>query len=204
MPEPALYLAFILVVAALVLMPGPNVALIVATSLAHGIRYGLITVAGTSSAMVAQLALTVWGTATLLSSMAEWFEWLRWIGVAYLIYLGARAWFQPPRDDEAKAGSRSPALLYLRGFSVSLTNPKTLLFYAAFLPQFITKGEDPLTQLLVLSATFLLIAVSLDSLWCLLAARLRFYLHRKARLGNRITAVLLIAAGVGLAMARRA
>lgn len=95
MPDPALYLAFIAAVAILMALPGPNVALIVANSLAHGPKYGLVTVAGTSSAMVVQLAVTVVGVAGLLSSIADWFEWLRWIGVAYLVYLGTRVWFAP-------------------------------------------------------------------------------------------------------------
>jgi LysE type translocator len=85
MPDQTLYLdlAFIAAVTILMALPGPNVALIVPNSLAHGPKYGLVTVAGTSSSMVVQLAVTVVGVAGLLSSIADWFEWLRWIGVAY-------------------------------------------------------------------------------------------------------------------------
>src|ERR1700730_11108908 len=91
----ALYFTFMATAVVLILIPGPNVALIVANSVAYGRRYGLLTVAGTSSAMFIQLALTVFGMTTLLSVMAGWFEWLRWIGVAYLVYLGVKDWWAP-------------------------------------------------------------------------------------------------------------
>jgi homoserine/homoserine lactone efflux protein len=204
MPDPALYLAFIAAVTVLVVLPGPNVALIVANSLAHGPKYGLVTVAGTSSAMIVQLALTVVGVAGLLSSIADWFEWLRWIGVSYLVYLGARAWFAPSHIVNVVAQPKSFTEIYMRGFLVSLTNPKTLLFYAAFLPQFVTPtAAEPIDQILMLSVTFVLIAACLDGLWALLAGRLRLLLNSRAKIRNRVAGALLVAAGIGLALARR-
>ena len=88
----SLYLGFVLASTILILIPGPNVSLIVANSIAYGTRYGLLTVAGTSSAIVLQLALTTLGLAATLDVLAGWFEWIRWIGVAYLLYLGIRQW----------------------------------------------------------------------------------------------------------------
>jgi homoserine/homoserine lactone efflux protein len=199
-----LYLAFLAASVILILMPGPNVALIVANSIAHGIRYGLITVAGTSSAMVIQLAFTVLGMTTLLAVLADWFEWLRWIGVAYLVYLGARAWGAPVTDlTKAAPQPRSAKGIYLRGFLVSMTNPKTLLFYGAFLPQFVSTEADMTSQLLLLSASFLFTAIALDGAWALLASRFRAALAVNGRLRNRLTGGLLIGAGAGLALARR-
>jgi threonine/homoserine/homoserine lactone efflux protein len=96
MPDMHLFLAFVLAVTVLMLIPGPNVALIVANSVTYGFRYGLLTVAGTSSAMVVQLGLTVLGMTELLGTLGAWFEWIRWIGVAYLIYLGVAQWQAPP------------------------------------------------------------------------------------------------------------
>src|SRR6185369_974295 len=93
-----LYLAFIAATVVLILIPGPNVALIVANSVAHGPRAGLLTVAGTGSAMVLQLALTVLGMSTLLLVLADWFELLRWAGVAYLLWIGLQAWRSPAID----------------------------------------------------------------------------------------------------------
>ncbi len=87
-----LFLAFVAASVALALMPGPNVAVIVSNAVTYGPRYGLLTVAGTSSAMIPQLAVTTLGLSAVLSFMAEWFEVLRWIGVAYLVYLGVQAW----------------------------------------------------------------------------------------------------------------
>ena len=199
-----LYLAFVGATAVLILMPGPNVALIVANSVAHGMRYGLVTVAGTSSAMVVQLALTVIGMTTILAVMADWFEWLRWIGVAYLIYLGLQAWRAPAVDlTRAPPQPRSSRAIFLRGFLVSMTNPKTLLFYGAFLPQFVSAEASLVPQLVLLSATFLCVAVLLDSAWALLASRFRAALAVNGKLRNRLTGSLLIGAGAGLAMARR-
>ncbi len=199
-----LYLAFVAATAILILIPGPSVALIVANSVAHGPRYGLLTVAGTATAVVIQLVLTVAGMTTFLTVMANWFEWLRWIGVAYLIYLGVRAWRAPAIDlTQAKPQPRSARGIYLRGFLVSLTNPKTLLFYGAFFPQFISVGGDLMTQLVLLAATFLAIEVALDSCWALLAGRFRTVLAVNGKLRNRLTGGLLMGAGAGLALAHR-
>ena len=188
----------------LILIPGPNVALIVANSLAHGARFGLTTVAGTSAAMVIQLALTVLGMSTLLTGLAAGFEALRWIGVVYLLYLGLKAWRAPEVDlTKAAPQAKSSRAIFARGFLVSLTNPKTLLFYGAFLPQFVTPGAGLTQQLILLSATFLVLAIVFDSLWALLAARFRKALAVRAKIRNRIAGVLLMGAGVGLALARR-
>jgi homoserine/homoserine lactone efflux protein len=198
-----LYLAFVAATVILILIPGPSVTLIVANSVAHGARYGLVTVAGTASAVVIQLLLTVAGMTTFLAVMANWFEWLRWIGVFYLVYLGIRAWRAPPVDlTKTRPEPRSARAIYLRGFLVSLSNPKTLLFYGAFFPQFISVGADLSTQLVLLAATFLVIEVSLDSGWALLAGRFRAALAVNGKLRNRLTGGLLIGAGAGLALSR--
>ena len=200
-----LYLSFVLAVAILILIPGPNVALIVANSIAYGPRQGLATVAGAASAMIVQLALTVAGMTTLMMVMADWFDLLRWVGVAYLIYLGLKAWREPPMDLTKTGPSRTPdwGQLFGRGFLVSLTNPKTLLFYGAFLPQFIDPKLPITAQLLLLSGSFVVIAVVLDSGWALLASRFRGVLAVKGKLRNRVTGGLLMGAGVGLAFARK-
>lgn len=199
-----LYLAFVAASVVLILIPGPNVALIVATSVAHGTRSGLLAVAGTSSAMVIQLAVTAAGLTGLLAFLADGFEVLRWLGVAYLAWLGFRAWTAPPVDLAATAPmAGSPTRLIARGLAVSLTNPKTLLFYAAFLPQFLDASGDQARQLAVLSATFLGLAVTLDSVWAVLGGRVRKVLFSRPRLLSRLTGGLLLSAAAGLALARR-
>ncbi|MGY2048273.1 LysE family translocator [Methylobacterium sp. JK268] len=198
-----LYLAFVAASAVLALIPGPNVALIVANSLAHGARAGLATVAGTSAAMVPQLAVTVLGATTLLTALAGWFALVRWAGFAYLVVLGLRAWWAPPAD---LAGVRPepPGLgaMARRGFLVSLSNPKTLLFFGAFLPQFVDPSADAAGQFALLAATFLTVAATIDSLWALLAGRLHGMLARGGRWRQRLTGGCLIGAGLGLAAAR--
>jgi len=200
----ALYLAFLFASTVLLLIPGPNVALIASTSMAHGHRAGLLTVAGTSCAMVLQLAMTVAGMTALLTVSADWFAALRWIGVFYLLYLGIRAWRAAP-NDLAAAPDVKPAMaaMFWRGVLISLTNPKTLLFFGAFLPQFVSPSSPLLPQLLFLSATFLVLAVILDCAWALLAGRLRSVLGTRGRLRNRLQGGLLIGAAAGLALARK-
>jgi threonine/homoserine/homoserine lactone efflux protein len=204
MIDAQLYLAFVLAVAILMLIPGPNVALIVANSVAYGARYGLLTVAGTSAAMVAQLSLTAFGMTELLALLGAWFEWLRWLGVAYLVWLGIALWRAPPDDLGATPSApTSRRAVFTRALLVSLVNPKTLLFYGAFFPQFIAPGPDLGGQIALLCATFLALAVLIDGGWALAASRARRLLASRGRLRHRLSGGLLIGAGLGLALARR-
>jgi homoserine/homoserine lactone efflux protein len=199
-----LYFGFVLATTILILIPGPNVSLIMANSIAHGTRYGLLTVIGTSSAIIVQLALTVLGLSATLGMLASWFEWVRWIGVVYLLYLGIRQWRAPPVDlTRTRPQPRSVRVIALRGFLISLTNPKTLLFYGAFFPQFLSPDVPFAPQVALLSVTFFIIAAGLDSAWALLAGRLRGLLAIRGTLRNRLSGGFLIGAGVGLALAHR-
>ena len=199
-----IFLAFVAATALLIVIPGPNVALIVANSVAHGTRFGLLTVAGTASGVVVQVALTVIRASAALDFLAASFDWLRWAGVVYLIWLGIAAWRAPPVDlTQVRPQARSARAIYLRGLLVCLTNPKTLLFCGAFLPQFVTPGPDATRQLVLLAVTFFVVSTVLDSLWATLAGRLRALLVARARLRNRVTGGLMIGAGLGLALARR-
>jgi homoserine/homoserine lactone efflux protein len=197
-------LAFVAATTLLMVIPGPNVALIVANSVAHGTRYGLLTVAGTASGVVVQLALTVLGASAALDFLASSFELLRWAGVIYLVWLGIAAWRAPLVDlTQVRPQARSVRAIYLRGLLVCLTNPKTLLFCGAFLPQFVTPGPDATRQLVLLALTFFAVSTVLDSLWAILAGRLRSLLVARAKLRNRVTGGLLVGAGLGLALARK-
>jgi threonine/homoserine/homoserine lactone efflux protein len=199
-----LYAAFVAAVTVLMLIPGPNVALIVANSVAHGTRYGLLTVLGTSSAMVLQLAIAALGMTELLATLGSWFEWVRWIGVAYLLWLGVSYWRAAPVDlTKTVPEKKSPRAMIGRALLVSLSNPKTLLFYGAFFPQFLSGGPDLGLEIAVLSATFLALAVLVDGSWALLAVRARRFLATRGRLRNRLSGGLLLGAGVGLALARK-
>jgi threonine/homoserine/homoserine lactone efflux protein len=199
-----LYLGFVLAAVILILIPGPNVSLIVANSIAYGTRYGLLTVAGTSSAIVVQLTLTALGLTATLGMLAGWFEWVRWVGVIYLLFLGVRQWRAAPVDlTRTRPQPRSFQALAMRGFLISLTNPKTLLFYGAFFPQFLSPDAPIAPQVAWLSLTFFAIAVGLDCGWALLAGRVRGVLAIRGRLRNRLSGGFLIGAGIGLALAHR-
>lgn len=206
MMDADMYLLFVGTCVVLGLIPGPNIALIVANSIAYGTRYGLISVAGTSSAMVPQLTVTVLGATTLLTLVSSAFEWLRWVGVAYLLYLGIRHWFTDAGDTlhvTADRDRNACKKVYWRGFWVSATNPKTLLFFGAFLPQFVSPQGNVTLQMIVLSVTFVSVITVFDSCWAVLAGRARSFLSRFSRLRHRISGAFFITASVGLALARK-
>lgn len=203
MPDPHLLPAFILAVAALMTLPGPNMALIVANSLAYGARWGVLTVLATCTASMVQLLLVAVGMATAVSQLGGWFEWLRWAGIAYLLVIGLQQWFAPPPDlSGVRAQPKSLTRIFLRAAMVSVTNPKTLLFYAAFFPQFLAPDRPVAPQLLTLAGLYLVIALVLDSLWAMIASQIRRVIGRRAGLINRASGAVLISAGLGLALKR--
>ena len=198
-----LYLSFALAVTLLMLVPGPNVSLIVANSVTYGPKYGLLTVAGTSSAMVIQLALTALGLTATLGVLGVWFAWLRWLGVIYLIYLGIRHWRAPLTDPKlTQLKTKDRRAIFLRALLVSLTNPKTLLFYAVFFPQFVDVNQPFGAQIALLCVTFLSLAIMIDSIWALGAGRMRPLLTAHGRLRNRVSGGFLIGAAAALALSR--
>lgn len=203
--NPHLYLAFVAASVVLILVPGPNVSLLVANSLRYGARRALVTLAGTSSAIALLLVVASLGITSLMVFLARGFEWLRWAGVLYLVYLGVQHWREAGGDAEPRVTAEvSRAGLYWQGFLVSATNPKTLLFYAAFLPQFLDPALPAGPQLAVLSVTFLGLATTLDGCYTLAAGRLRSLLHgRRARWRSRLTGTFLIGAAAALAAAHQ-
>ncbi len=198
-------IALALVTLLLVAIPGPNVALIVATALAHGIGQGLATVAGTTAGVGLQLAAVVLGLGTLLTLAAGLLVWLKWLGVAYLVWLGLRHWFAGDPETEAPAAPgrrRAAGRAFRRGLLVALLNPKTLVFNAAFLPQFVPADADPATGLAFAAGLFLLVLTLGDALWVLFAGSLRPFVLRMSRLRQRLSGGLFLAAAAGLALAR--
>ena len=199
-----LYLGFVAACVVLILMPGPMVALIVSNSVAGGMRAGLLTVAGSGAAMLIHLAAVSAGLGALLSALGSALFWLKWAGAAYLFYLGLRALRAAPLAlDAGPAANKSAQRTFAEGFLVALTNPKTLLFYAAFFPLFIAPDRPAAPQLAVLSATFMGVALVIDSLWAAGAAKARPLLLRAGRWTNRVTGGLLILAAAGLAGLRK-
>lgn len=199
-----LYLGFVAASALLILMPGPMVALIVSNSVSHGLKSGLLTIVGSAAAAIVHLIGVCAGLATLLATMGETLFWLKWAGALYLLYLGIRAILAKPHAIDGPAGAgKSVNRILVEAFFVALTNPKSLLFYAAFFPLFIAPDRPVLPQLLIMSASFLTIACALDSCWALAAARARPFLARAGRWTNRVTGGVLILAAAGLASLRK-
>lgn len=200
---PNYYPLFVFATALLILTPGPNVALIVANSVAYGARYGLLTVAGTTAAVCIHLAFVGLGMGEGLGAVGAMFEWVRWAGVAYLVFIGVQTWRAPVADlSHVGAQPKSVRRMLVRAAVVSLTNPKTLLFYGAFFPQFIAPDRPVAPQVWTLCLTFVVVAVLIDGAWAVAAGRARALLAGHGRLRNRVSGGLLIGAGLGLALAR--
>lgn len=200
-----LYLAFIIASIALIIVPGPNVLVIVSTSATHGTRKGLQTVLGTSSAMLIQLTIAAAGTAWFVDYLSSGFQWLRWLGIGYLLFLGISHLRKILTVTKVNEVVPSTTVTFSRGFIVSLTNPKTIIFFSAFLPQFIMVGGPYNHQIMVLSATFLILATLFDSLYAILAGKAHRYLedHTSRKLQHGISGGLILGASIWLALARK-
>jgi threonine/homoserine/homoserine lactone efflux protein len=193
-------LALIVATSILVIIPGPNVALIIANSLKFGFRMGVVTVLGTTAGVALQLALVVVGMAAVIELAADTLVWIKWVGVLYLLALGIRTWREPA--DDLTHVEPVPAVFW-RGCLLAMANPKTLLFNAAFIPQFVASDGASVARIAIVGAVFLTVLFVGDILWAAFADSARHALSRCARLRNRLTGAFLTAAAIGLALARR-
>ena len=198
-----LYLVFVLATALLIATPGPNVALIVGTSLAHGARTGLVAMAWVNIGVMVQLVVVAAGLSWLVELFSRNFDIIRFVGAGYLLFLGIQTFWKARKPLPPTPLSSERA--FARGLAVAFANPKTLIFQAAFLPQFLSDGEGRQAQLWLLAATFWIITVVGDAVWVLCAARLRAAVSGRAQLiADRVSGAILIAgAGVLLAASRR-
>ena len=203
MPPLGLYLAFVGASAALIMMPGPNAVLIMARTLSHGRRAGFATLIGTWSGAAAQLAIVVAGLTAVAITLANVIDVIRWLGAAYLIVQGLRMIFTRTRDKAAPVAMPRRSGLIAQGFLTGLSNPKSLVFYGAFLPQFIAADRPAGPQLVVLALTFLALAFPGDTVWIFGAGGLR-RIVRSERVVQTAAGTLLVSAGAGLALVRRA
>ncbi len=159
-----LYITFLLAATIIIIVPGPNVTLIIATSVLNGARAGLMTVAGTSLAQIVQITLVILGLSWLVERYGTIFELIRWAGALWLIWLGFKTW----RDAAKPLPEASPRQNNLRkGLLIGLANPKSLTFFAAFFPQFIDPGQPAAPQFALLAASYLILATFFDSCYAL-------------------------------------
>ena len=164
---------FLLASLVLAVTPGPGVIYLVSRTLAGGRRAGLVSIGGVALGNFGNAALASFGLAALLSVSARAFTVVKLAGAAYLLYLGLR---ELRRERDARGERPRPRVagkrVFRDGFLVALLNPKTALFFGAFLPQFVDPARSPLAQSLALGAVFVAIAVCTDTLYVLAADRL--------------------------------
>jgi homoserine/homoserine lactone efflux protein len=198
-----LFSAFLVITVILFLTPGPIVTLVITTGARRGTRAALMTVVGASTGNALLLFAISFGLSWILKASSEVFEVMRWAGAAYLLWLGIQAW--------RHAGAPSEALppgghIYAwRGFIVAITNPKSIAFFTAFLPQFVDQTLPIGHQLLVMCVSSIVIGAILDSGWGVAAGygRAWFLKPRHNRLLDRISGAVLIGGGIWLSLARR-
>lgn len=197
-----LFAGFLLITVVLLLTPGPIVTLVISTGATRGVRAGLVTVAGTSTGNAVLLAAIALGLSWVLGHAVYLFELLRWAGAAYLIWLGVRAWRNAGRSHPLTTGNH---VHFWRGFLVALSNPKTLAFFTAFLPQFVDPTRPAARQLAVMCAVTVLLAAVSDSCWAIASGlgKAWFMTPVRARLLGRASGLTLIGGGIWLSLARR-
>jgi homoserine/homoserine lactone efflux protein len=198
-----LFTAFVLITVVLIVTPGPIVTLVVATGATQGIRAALTTVAGTTLGNAMLLSAIAFGLNWVLTNAIVLFEMLRWGGAAYLIWLGIQAWRQAGTSGKALApGGR---VHFLRGVFVALSNPKTIVFFTAFLPPFIDPHLPAERQLAAMCIVSVLLAAVTDSTWAVAdgLGRAWFVKPARARLLGRLSGTVLMGGGIWLLLARR-
>jgi threonine/homoserine/homoserine lactone efflux protein len=183
MPALSTIVVFLLVGLGILLIPGPAVLYIFTRSMAQGRRAGLASVGGIETANLVHVAAAALGLSALLMTSALAFSVLKYLGAAYLIYLGVRTLLR--RKEHPALSTATPkklSQLFANGFLVNLLSPKAALFYYAFLPQFVDPARGPVfEQLLLLGSMFALLAGCTDSLYALLASTLGQWLRKSVR-----------------------
>jgi len=198
-----LFSAFLLITLVLFLTPGPIVTLTIATAAKNGTRAALLSVAGSTTGNALLIAGIALGLGWILETSAEVFDVLRWVGAAYLIWLGVQAW---RHAGSAVAAAPSGDHVYAwRGFVVAMTNPKSIAFFTAFLPQFLDPALPVGRQLLVMCICSVMMGGILDSGWAIAAGlgRAWFMKPKHNRLLARLSGLVLIGGGIWLSLARR-
>ena len=203
-----LWLAFTAAAAIVLIIPGPTIMLVVGYAMAKGRRTAWMTVTGVALGDFLAMTVSLAGLGALLATSATVFTVLTWIGAGYLVYLGIKMWRLRPEPPDATVPStnRSDRAMLWHAFVVTALNPKSIVFFVAFFPQFITADAAVLPQVTVLGATFLVLAVANAIGYALLAGSVRNAVRRPATLTwiNRCGGSVLIGAGVLTAMMRRA
>lgn len=198
-------LTFVVASIVIVVVPGPTITVIVANSLKYGSKAGLLNILGTQFGLGLMLIPLALGFQVIIGFLTGVFGWLRFLGAAYLVWLGIRNLLSDGRlgvaDDEAISGQAS---FFWQGFWVILSNPKVLLFFGAFLPQFIDQSGQVAWQIFGFGVLFMVVATCFDSLYAIAAGRAGDMLSRRnVRIVEIAAGLFLIGGGVWLALFNR-
>ena len=198
-----LYLAYVLTCAVIALIPGPTVTVIVANSLRYGARAGLLNVAGTQLGLGLMMLILVVGLSSVIAAMGWLFEWLRWAGAAYLVWLGYKLLRSPEMIYQENDKTIPRGGFLLQGFLVLMANPKALLWFGAFIPQFVDPSGNYVGQIILLGVTAMAVALVSDGAYAVLTGRAGAFLSKKRiRLVSRLSGGFLIGGGIWLALTR--
>ena len=186
MPSLSAYVVFLATGMAILLVPGPTVLYVVTRSIEMGRGGGLASVAGITTGTIAYVTLAAAGLSSLLLASTAAFDAVRYVGAAYLFLLGLRRLLgRVPDDEEAESAPRTRRRAYAQGVVVNLTNPKTIVFVFAFLPQFVDPhAQHAWLQVLVLGLSFTVLGFLSDSAWALAAGTVADRLRGSRRLAN--------------------
>ena len=194
------WLIYLLASIGLSLSPGPNGLLALTHGVLHGQRKALFTIIGGVLGFVAVIALSMFGIGALLQASLVWLTAMKWLGGAYLVWLGIQVWRSAPVGFEI-TGSRQPRSgwsLFRQGALSALTNPKGILFFAAFLPQFIDPHRNLVLQFVVMGGTFAATEATTELLIASMAGRISTWLHRVGRRFNQVCGAVFVAIGLAL------
>lgn len=203
-----LWFSFTLASLAILAIPGPTVILVVGYALGQGRRTGLATVPGVVLGDFTAMTVSLLGAGAVLATSATLFTALKLIGAAYLVWLGISLWRAPVQatsDAAVPASQRSSWSLFANAYVVTALNPKGIVFFVAFVPQFVVADAPILPQFAILEATFLFLAAINAAAWAYAAGRFNGAFQSLAlrRLVNRVGGSFLCAAGALTAMARQ-
>lgn len=205
-----LYFAFIAASLVLLVVPGPTVIMVISQALAHGRRTALACVAGIGVADVVAASLSLLGAGTILAASATAFEAIKWVGAAYLVWIGIKMWRSPvtPHLLDLRAGDVGERTwpVLRDSFLVTVFNPKGLMFYMAFAPQFISPTRAFVPQAALLVVTFVALSMVNAGAYALLASSARQWIRqpRVLKAATRTGATFLMSAGIASLFVKRA
>ncbi|HWT57188.1 MAG TPA: LysE family translocator [Rhizobium sp.] len=203
------WLAFAAASAIMLAIPGPTILLVVSYALGHGRRTAFATVSGVALGDFTAMTASLFGLGAVLAASATLFTVLKWIGGAYLIWLGIKLWRAPvigePVADNDNLPEEKSLKIFLHAYVVTALNPKSIVFFVAFVPQFLNPALPFLGQMAIMEATFLVLAILNASAYAFLANTARGLIRKASvqRAVNRTGGTLLIAAGAVTAGYRR-